>query len=63
MIKLNNRRVLQPTRQLTGVFWNVNVLTGMGQYIHEIVNKAEPDVILLTETKRRQTVDVSIDLA
>lgn len=43
--------------------WNVNGLGEMGEYVHELVNTSESDVILRTENKRRRTIDVSIDLA
>lgn len=35
----------------------------MGEYILQLVKQLKPDVILLTETKRRRTVDVSTDLS
>lgn len=48
---------------MTGVMWNVNGMGEMGEYITELVKKIDPDVMLLTETKRRQKIEISIDLA
>lgn len=49
-------------RQLTGVMWNVKGLSEMREYIKELVSKQDPDFVLLSETKRRQNIDVSTDL-
>lgn len=43
--------------------WNVNGLSLIGEYIKELFQKVDPDIILLTETKRRRISDLSTDLA
>lgn len=63
MINTSIARGAPCERYLTGIIWNVNGIGAMGDYIKELAEKVEPNIMLLSDTKRRQTVDITVDLA
>lgn len=62
MLSHGNAREDLRQNTLVGVMWNVNGITEMREYIKELVQEVDPDVVLLTETKRKRILDISIDL-
>lgn len=49
--------------QLKIVHWNINGVKGKREYIRLLLEQVKPDIVFLSETKRRFTISVFIELA
>lgn len=56
-------RARQPACQVRCVIWNVNGLTNKRENLYKMTQTHDPDMVLLTETKRSNIVDLGVDLA